>query len=330
VLLCRPRCFAVVSLLALSLLTAFPAARAGTYAFSGYTLTPGSGSAFTSYGGTSEHFSVVANDKITAAFTWQPTNGDSTADPPPSSAIIQQTSSVSWTGGVTGMTPPAGQGSPFTVTATQKVTVQVPTLTAYGTGSYMQVNTKAPHDTKYELWGSMDWTATFHTPTSPAFGAGTIELVQIATSYQSDTTYTKPPVSELGPDYGSTGMDYGCPYNGQTCLETAQPYASNDNPGQKLTSGGQTYAASASDTSTYTDYIMYMPPGADVQWVPLASFKWSTNGSATLPSMGNWSDYMVWMNPSDSAGTVDPHQSTPFTRGNTFPSWTRINVFPSF
>jgi len=136
VLLYRPRCFAVVSLLTLSLLTA---AHAGTYAFSGYPAA-GSGSAFTSYGGTSEHFSVVANDKITAAFTWQPTNGDSTADPPPSSAIIQQTSSVSWTGGVTGNPPPTGAcntGLPASVS-----TYTTGTLSKSGGGTYYFVQSQ--------------------------------------------------------------------------------------------------------------------------------------------------------------------------------------------
>jgi len=139
-------------LLTLSLLLASPAARAGTYAFSGYTVTPGSGntatytpnnyptatgsgSAFTSYGGAPETFTVVANDKITAAFTWQPTNGNSTADPPPSCAIIQQTSSVSWTGGVTG-NPPLPTGACDTGLPASVSTYTTGYLTKSGSGTY--------------------------------------------------------------------------------------------------------------------------------------------------------------------------------------------------
>jgi len=149
----------VVSLLALSLLLAPPAARAGTYAFSGYTLTSGSGntvtytpnnyptaadsgSAFTHYGGSApETFSVVANDKITAAFTWQPTNGDSTADPPPSSAIIQQTSSVSWSGGVTG-NPPPPTGACATGLPASVSTYTTGTLSKSGGGTYYFVQSQ--------------------------------------------------------------------------------------------------------------------------------------------------------------------------------------------
>ena len=224
-------------------------------------------------------------------------------------------------------TPPPGTGSPFPVTSTQKVIVQVPTLTASGTGSYMQVNKKAPKDLEYELWGSMDWNATFQTPTSPAFGQGTIELVQIATPYQSDTTNTTPPKFEQGPHYGVPFMDFGCPYNNHLCTEAAQPYADSDNPGQQLTVGGQIYAISASDSSVYTDFIMYLPPGTDTQWVPLASFNWNTNGKATLPSSGQWSDY-VTQHGSDAAETIDstaktitPSTTTPFSPGNSFPHW---------
>jgi len=487
----RPRSFAVVSLLILSLLLAPPDARAGTYAFSGYTLTSGSGntatytpnnyptaadsaSAFTHYGGSApETFSVVANDKITAAFTWQPTNGDSTADPPPSSAIIQQTSSVSWSGGVTGNPPPPtgacatglpasvstyttgtlsksgggtyyfvqsqpgssftvdctptasssgssgspgsgshsdvrinysvsaslntppfgvqqqsgwtwnvsgttfqdwgpssplypnasyfiggygpanqatthwywndpgpnptpetvtctatvtptdGKSAPFSVTAAQKVTVQVPAWRASGIGSYMQVNTKAPHDPEYELWGSMDWTATVATPPQPAFGTGSLELVQLVTSDDSYTTYTNPVQNRTDPFNGITGLDTACPLYGHVSMESGPPYMDNDNPGGQLTSSGSTLAGSAVQKGTFIDYLMYRPPGSDVKWVPLASFLWSLNGNATVSISGNWADY-VTVHLSDSAGTVTPSVTTPFKPWNTHPSWTQI------
>ena len=225
------------------------------------------------------------------------------------------------------LTPPSGSGTPFNVTLTQQVTVQVPTLTAFGTASYMQVNTKAPKDPEYELWGSMDWSATFHTPTSPAFGQGTIEIVQITTPYQSDTTNTTPPQSEQGAHYGVPFMDFGCPYNSHLCTEAAQPYADSDNPGQQLTVRGQIYAISASDSSVYTDFIMYSPPGTDTQWVPLASFNWNTNGKANLPNSGQWSGYVA-QHGSDAAEAIDstaktitPSTTTPFSPGNTFPHW---------
>jgi len=74
---------------------------------------------------------------------------------------------------------------------------------------------------------------------------------------------------------------------------------------------------------------MYLPPGSDVQWVPLAAFAWSTNGSATIPVSGKWSDYVL-ENFSDSAGTVTPSAMTPFKPWNTHPSWTQIDASNPF
>jgi hypothetical protein len=165
------RAFAVISLLALTLLPAHPLL-AGTYSVV-YTLTPGtgntavytlsngsyngtnsgantgsytgtdSGSAFTHYGGGApESFSILANDIITATFTWQPTNGDSVADPPPAVAIVRQTALASWSGGQTGNstlpTGDCGTGLPASVS-----TYMLGYLSKSGSGTLYSVQPSA-------------------------------------------------------------------------------------------------------------------------------------------------------------------------------------------
>lgn len=216
--------------------------------------------------------------------------------------------------------PPPNLGQPFTVTSMQNVSVYVPGWTATGTGTYMQVNTKAPQDPEYELWGNMSWDATVATPTMPAFGQGTLELVQIVTPNDSYTTYAQPVQNRSDPINGITGLDTQYPVS--SAIESV-PYADGDSPGLPLTSSGSTVAGSAKFQPTFIDYLMYLPPGSDVKWIPIAAFPWSTSGNATVPISGNWSDY-VRQNLSDSAGTITPSTATSFKPWNIHPSWTRV------
>ncbi len=242
------------------------------------------------------------------------------------------------------VTPPAGQGTPFSITVTQKVTVQVPDWDAAGIGGYMQVNTSAPRYGGYSLWagpvastraglpGGMNWQAKVYTPTTPAFGTGTFELVQIVTPSDSYTTLTNPVQNHSDLLNGQTGLDVTYPY-GVVWSEPAK-LQDNDSPGLHLTGLGQSgnlTAASAVFQSSFVDYLMYQPPssGNGVKWVPLAAFTWSTNGNATVPVSGNWADY-VTQNFSDSAGTVTPSTNTPFSPWNTHPSWTNKDVSHSY
>jgi len=239
------------------------------------------------------------------------------------------------------VTPPVGQGAPFTVTVTQKVTVQVPDWQAVELGGYMEVNTSAPKYSNYSLWagptaseahngfgGGMNWQAQAYTPTSPAFGTGMFELVQIVTPSDSYTTLTNPVQNHSDPLNGQTGLDVTYPY-GVVWSEPAQ-LQDNDTPGLHLTGLGQSgnlTAASAMFQSSFADYLMYQPPsnGKGVKWVPLAAFSWGTNGNANIPYTNNWGDY-VTQNLSDSAGTVTPSAVTPFNAWNTHPSWTNVDV----
>jgi len=238
------------------------------------------------------------------------------------------------------VTPPTGQGSPFdlTVTAPKPVSVQLPQWTATGTAGYMQVNTKAPGDPNYELWAGpipnsgqsngMDWKASVYTPTTPAFGTGSLEIVQIVTPNESWTLKTVPPQPQSSPDNNVSELDGSCPYEGALSTELAQPLLDGDTPGIHLTSSTPIFA-SATDKSSFIDYLLYKPPGSNSQWITLAQFAWSINGSASIPGTGNWADY-VTQNHSDAAipDTISPSGTTSFTGiygPDFFPSWTRVS-----
>jgi len=150
-------------------------------------------------------------------------------------------------------------------------------------------------------------------------------------------TVGTPGVTHNDPENGLAGLDTGYPYPvpaGTPAYTEAGPkYQTNDNPSLGLKNA----IGSAIIQHQFTDYLMYQPPAAPsadpnypaVMWVPLGQLSWSPNGNATIPPSGLWSDYVATYG-SDSAGTVTPTAKTNFTAGNTFPSWTRINIFPSF
>lgn len=236
------------------------------------------------------------------------------------------------------VTPPTGKGSPFTVSAAKPVVVWVPDWAATGVGGYMQVNKSAPGDSNYELWAGptqaeinsgeahgMNWSLSVATPTSPAFGTGSLELVQILTPNDQYDTDTNPKVTKYDPLNNLLGLDGVYPY--ASGYETDPPVQAGDSPGLALI--GSTYQAFSADIDdSFADYLMYEPPGSG-QYVPLATFGWYTQGSATIPLTDSWSDYAN-VNGSDAAGTVTPSTSTNYAQTNAFPSWTRIDAIGGY
>jgi hypothetical protein len=276
------------------------------------------------------------------------------------------------------VTPPAGEGSPFdlTVTAPKPVNVVVPDFGSAGVGGYMQVNTALPKDTShYNLWagptayeslhtggtftGGMNWQATVTTPTAPAFGTGSLELVQLVSPNNSYTTVANPTKTVSDPEnQNSNSLDGTYPY-GKVASESAKTpsglvYQDNDSPGLQL--DGASVLATASKNGSYTDYLMYMPPVATNSastWVLLGTFSWSANGSATMPGNkdgsplvpgnDNWSSYTSTTGAPDSAGAVNPPGSNPdqnslpthvpftaVTAPNTFPKWMHVDLDKAF
>ncbi len=229
------------------------------------------------------------------------------------------------------VTPTDGKSAPFTVTTTQNVTVQVPVWDAGGAGGRMQVNAKCPGQNGISLWAGpgvsagMSWTAESYPPQSSPFGMGALALVQLITpsaSYVNTTGVGVPGATHTIPLKGQ-GLD-GAGFYPWLGVQTGfaggfSTYRTNDNPSMPLTS----YMASATMQHQFIDYLMYQPPdnGNGIRWVPLSTFTWSTNGSATNP--GNWANYTA-PDGSDTAGTVNPSVTTLFIPGNAFPSWTQV------
>jgi len=224
------------------------------------------------------------------------------------------------------VTPPTG--SPFTVTATKQVTVWRPIWSADGTGGEMQVSINPyGNGSDYWLWaapldisntGGMIWRAKLSSPNSALFGDGSVQIVQLVIPGESYTYkdyfgFTRSYSSALN---GQEGLDSSCPYGWVTvgpAPGSGIRYFAGDAPGLVLMG-----LESATLSHKFEDYIIYEPPGS-AQYVPLAHFVWSINGSATLPASGNWMDAV------GSAGTVTPTGSaTPFPQSNSFPDWTRV------
>lgn len=233
-------------------------------------------------------------------------------------------------------TPPAGQTNTSNGgSGTKSVSVQVPNWYAHATKGYMRVNTGAQgQGGNFALYagpnagqqGGINWTSNESCP-SP-FANGSLQLIQVVTPNQSYVDNTG--VGVLGatrsdPENGMFGLDTRSPYGwvtpGGLSFVMGPQYTAYDAP-----SLGLSIATSATMQHQFTDYLMFAPPGSS-QSVPLGMATWSTNGSANVPGTGNWADYAA-QNSADSAGTVTAQ--TNFTAGNTFPKWTRVNVFPAF
>jgi hypothetical protein len=216
------------------------------------------------------------------------------------------------------LTPPSGEGSPFTLNVSQPVNVYEPNWSCMGTSGTMEVNDNYGDDkvkTDYWLFAGpitgagrgMTWNATLAAPSS-IFSAGTIEMLQLITP---GLEYTASKVAYVYSVNGDQGLDTSYPYN---WIGTTPPYMSGDSPGVNLTALN---ATSASVNDVFDDYLMYTAPNSS-QPVPLAFFTWHTNGSATLTDGETWATY------SGSSGTVSPiGPPVNFTEDNTFPKWTQ-------
>ena len=240
------------------------------------------------------------------------------------------------------VTPPAGQGSGFTVTISQTVKVWVPSWTCKGIGGEVDVNNllngggnsnpsiyadATPTELQFKVSQSgMTWSASVSAPPAPiVFGSGSLELAQVIQSI--DYTYrtnTLIPITHNSPSNGQEGLDTSWPY-GWVQVTTTNPlspsYISSDSPGMNLTNG----IGSAGFDVTFEDYLMYAAPGSS-QYVPLGYYVWRATGNASIPATNNWANFTA--NP---VGTVtDSNTWTSFLPGNEFPMWSQIISAVSF
>ena len=226
------------------------------------------------------------------------------------------------------VTPPPGEGSAFTVTATQAVGVYLPTSVGKALGGQMTVDLNEPGSNGTDFWlyaspaptqpGGMTWEATLAPPQNcpVKFDKGNIYLVQVITPNDGYIDNANQQWEDIF--QGQLGLDTKWSYGGGWAVYEDDPYepyyVSFDSPGMDLT---RLQAIYGNQLSSFEDYIMYQPPNSQ-EYVPLRNFKWSINGTATIPSTNNWGDFK---NP---AGYVEPSGSVAqFTQSNSYPSWTQ-------
>ncbi len=162
--------------------------------------------------------------------------------------LSQSTETVTCTATVT---PPTSEGSPFSVTATQQLTVMVPFVDASALGGYMSVAyggngyylQASPDPNKANARGGMDFDAVVFTPSSPAFGDGQVEMVQIAIPNESYVKYSTG-ANDPDPENNQVGLDTAYPYGGNVTSEPNQ-FRTQDSPHLILQSGSTPIASSA-------------------------------------------------------------------------------------
>jgi hypothetical protein len=227
------------------------------------------------------------------------------------------------------VTPPTGKGAPFQVSLTGLVRVWTPDWECSGTGGCVKITTKnseywmltSPLNPQTET-GGMVWRATVASPYgTPYPNSGTLKLVQLFIP---------------GMSFVSAGNNYHWYPDSVEGLDTIYPYPwvtdgpdymSRDTPGFGLspTVIAPAYAASASLTDQFEDYLLYTPPGSS-QCVPLGHFVWSTDGHATEPNAFNVYSWSLW-DPAVPAGPVTPSgTATDFLPSNSFPEWIQNNA----
>jgi hypothetical protein len=243
------------------------------------------------------------------------------------------------------VTPPAGQGSAFIVTATQPITVWNPIWNCTGIGGEVKVDTSDPvgNGTDYWLYAGptpaelkpnfvtvdgvpigrgMTWNAAVAAPSAPvAFGNGSLEVVQIIEELNEDYVTKIFGISNTHNDPldNQEGLDTSWPYG---WVQTTPDYLSGDSP--DLCVSNPSSITSADMDITFEDYLMYAAPGS-VQYVPLGYYVWTADGSATIPSTNNWANF------ANPAGTVtDSNEYKNYLPGNSFPMWTQIDTAVSY
>jgi hypothetical protein len=238
------------------------------------------------------------------------------------------------------VTPPSGQGSPFTVTASQLVSVYVPIWTGTGTGGYVKVNNypTSTNSSQYYIFtgptlnmildgdtDGMSFNATVDSPVPDLISAGSLQLVQLVTPREATTTFNGYDTAvHFFPQYGEEGLDGAYPYGWITESNPPGPftYYTGDTP-YILLLDQITYAATLKHD--FQDFLMFLAPGSQ-QPVPVAHFIWSDDGNAQIPSTGFWKDYASEHGGSDSVGTVTPSgNDATFLPSNVFPMWTQID-----
>jgi hypothetical protein len=206
---------------------------------------------------------------------------------------------------------PAGTGGPLTVNAHQDVQLLRPNAPIPHIVPYIvEVNDNDPFQTgnpwmlyvgpqgNNGIFGiTWDESVSNPAPFTTATG-GHWNFTQL-TSFVEYDSKTSTGTTHYGGNYGKSGLDGNWPYNNLQYPLDGQDKQSGDDPGVGLL---DTYSHYDIDQD-FSTYVMYQPPGTDVQWVPLWLFTWEWTANPDIPGT-SWS---AW-SPDTQAGVVTSMQ----------------------
>ena len=226
------------------------------------------------------------------------------------------------------VTPPSGLGAPFPIMVTQQVSVANLTYSCtHYEGVVAVINggqTLVAYPTGINVHGET-WNC--HVLTPALFGGGgSCNFSQLITPGRSHT-YSTGSVSCT--ENGKSGLDTLSPYS----AESGDPYTvgtganagwpadnsshrTGDSPSTGLSDPKLGVCASVSITESFNTFLMYLPPGSDVQPVPLHEVDWNWNATVSEPPGGWASANMTPVGPSLT--------STASARAYAHPQWIRV------
>lgn len=278
------------------------------------------GNTFQSWNGDSGSSDVAADtgpgltNQPTAHWYWNDTAGNKT---------VTCTATV---------TPPSGQGSPFTLTIIQQVNLQRPTWTARNYGGYGYIiHSSAVYvlralPTPFMLNQGFEEGSTWHTTVStpPLFSNGQFGYASIITPGEYLTLNGG--TEQALPEAGQMELDGQFPYLGATYSADGMPHDEGDSPA--LPFGSVQFPADNFQyvrlADTFKTYLMFKPGSGDAQWVPLAESDWHTAMGTYRPIdhpplKGHWSDFPS----TQPVGGVSVDSD--FTPQTIHPSWNQVS-----
>ena len=219
------------------------------------------------------------------------------------------------------ITPAAGQGNPFSVAATQNITLDVPTPNETDFANPTRIDSLYPPITGPALWAGTlaayqngsQWNDSVTIPATPYTSTGDwahLQIISVNGTHSSGGTAT--PI----PNNGVTGLDGAFPYrlDGSYYKDNGTIVKDDgDSPGISLLDAYDNYTLNYS----FDLYVMYFPPGATSIPVPLTKLTWTWSPNVNRPASKHWSDW-----PTGIAPGGNPIVSVAGTRCIDEPTWT--------
>ncbi len=219
------------------------------------------------------------------------------------------------------VTPPAGEGDPFTVTATKQVKVWKPSDVLLPSAGDVQA---IGYDS---VMGTIAFRGAVGTPDlfKTYWGdCGVWQPTQLCDIERTSATYFGLPQNTSTGDFVlDAEFNYASPKLNPSNPAPWPADSTADTPDEKswadAPEAGVAYCVSATCADTFNTYMMYQPPGFDIQWVPLHKciWNWQVNMTRTWSSSITGIIWGPWTPTPPGNVSVSGDSDT-----STFPSWT--------